>query len=203
MFANHSQKVQRLGNQLDYLGIVILMWGSAIPSIYYGFCCDPHLQIAYWANVRLFPPAPSAGDLDFRLISSPQVSVLASACVVATLHSKFRHPTLRPYRAAMYAGLGLSATVFMVHGVVKYGWAVQRMRMSLDWMLAMGACNLVGAATYAARVPERWYPTRFDIVGNGHQILHVMVVLAGLAHMAGLVRAFEYIRRDPKSCALM
>ena len=47
------------GNQLDYLGIVILMWGSTIPSIYYGFYCDPTLQKAYWINVsfdtRSFP----------------------------------------------------------------------------------------------------------------------------------------------------
>lgn len=33
------------------------MWGSTIPSIYYGFYCDPGLQKAYWANVskRPFP----------------------------------------------------------------------------------------------------------------------------------------------------
>ena len=43
------------GNQLDYLGIVILMWGSTIPSIYYGFYCDPGLQKAYWTNVFSHP----------------------------------------------------------------------------------------------------------------------------------------------------
>lgn len=52
VIANHSPGVQKIGNQLDYLGIVILMWGSTVPSIYYGFYCDPKLQQIYWFNVR-------------------------------------------------------------------------------------------------------------------------------------------------------
>lgn len=59
IIGNHSPNVQKLGNQLDYLGIVILMWGSTIPSIYYGFYCDPGLQKAYWANVSSQPFHPS------------------------------------------------------------------------------------------------------------------------------------------------
>ncbi|MCJ1280456.1 hypothetical protein MMC21_008284 [Puttea exsequens] len=178
IIANHSPDVQRLGNQLDYLGIVILMWGSTIPSIYYGFYCDPKLQKAYWANV----------------------SVLASLCVIATLHPRFRHPALRPYRAAMYAALGLSAVVFVVHGLLLHGWARQKMRMSLDCMGVMALFNLVGAAIYAARVPEKWQPLRYDIYGNSHQILHVAVVLAGLAHMVGLLRAFKYVHSRDAVC---
>ena len=52
----------------------------------------------------------------------------------------------------MYAGLGLSAIVFVVHGVVKYGWKIQNRRMSLDWMIVMASLNLIGAFAYAARV---------------------------------------------------
>lgn len=52
LIANHSPGIQKIGNQLDYLGIVILMWGSTVPSIYYGFYCDPKLQQVYWFNVR-------------------------------------------------------------------------------------------------------------------------------------------------------
>ena len=51
IIGNHSPNVQKFGNQLDYLGIVILMWGSTIPSVYYGFYCDTGLQKAYWTNV--------------------------------------------------------------------------------------------------------------------------------------------------------
>ena len=134
IITNHSPKVQRFGNQLDYLGIVILMWGSTIPSIYYGLYCDPTLQKLYWANV----------------------SVLAIICIVATLHPKFRHPTIRPYRAAMYAALGLSAVAFVVHGILLHGFEIQNRRMSLAWMGLMAGFNLVGAVLYAIRVRSRF-----------------------------------------------
>ena len=130
IITNHSPRVQKFGNQLDYLGIVILMWGSTIPSVYYGLYCDPKLQKTYWANV----------------------SVLAILCIIATLHPKFRHPTIRPYRAAMYASLGLSAVGFVVHGILLHGFEVQNRRMSIDWMAWMAAFNLAGATLYAARV---------------------------------------------------
>ena len=50
--SNHSARVASFGNQLDYLGIVILMWGSTIPTVYYGFYCQQELQIAYFVMVR-------------------------------------------------------------------------------------------------------------------------------------------------------
>ena len=48
---NHSERVAQLGNQLDYVGIVFLITGSFIPSVYYGFYCEPRLQQFYWGMV--------------------------------------------------------------------------------------------------------------------------------------------------------
>jgi adiponectin receptor len=81
-----------------------------------------------------------------------QVSLLAIACVATILNPRFRHPQLRPYRAAMYSGLGLSAIIFIIHGIVIHGWDIQSRRMSLGWMGLMSTLNLIGAAAYAARV---------------------------------------------------
>jgi len=49
--SNHSPMVARFGNKLDYVGIVFLITGSFIPSIFYGFYCHPHLQEFYWTMV--------------------------------------------------------------------------------------------------------------------------------------------------------
>ena len=54
IFLNHSKEVHTLGNQLDHLGIVIVIWASAIPSDYYGFYCDKQLQYFYWTMVRSY-----------------------------------------------------------------------------------------------------------------------------------------------------
>jgi adiponectin receptor len=49
--SNHSHEVAKFGNQLDYVGIVFLIAGSFVPSIYYGFYCELKLQRVYWAMV--------------------------------------------------------------------------------------------------------------------------------------------------------
>ena len=51
LISNHSAGVARLGNQLDYVGIVALITGSFVPSIYYGFYCDLFLKRIYWSMV--------------------------------------------------------------------------------------------------------------------------------------------------------
>jgi adiponectin receptor len=53
--SNHSPLVARFGNKLDYVGIVFLITGSFIPSIFYGFYCHPHLQEFYWTMVCSVP----------------------------------------------------------------------------------------------------------------------------------------------------
>ena len=52
LISNHSPAVNKFGNQLDYAGIVLLISGSFVPSIYYGFWCDTTLQRFYWTMVR-------------------------------------------------------------------------------------------------------------------------------------------------------
>lgn len=170
-FNNHSEPVCIFGNQLDYLGIVILMWGATVPTVYYGYYCDPLLQKTYYT----------------------MCTALAATCVVTTLQPGFRQPSWRPFRSAMYACFGLSAIIPILHGLQLYGWRTQKMRMSLDWMGLMATFNLVGAAVYGIRIPEKWHPYRHDIYGSSHQILHFMVILAGIAHLFGLVRAFDFV----------
>ena len=96
----------------------------------------------------------SLRDLDRTepLSVARKISILALSCTVATLNPRFRKPTLRPYRAAMYSGLGLSAIIFITHGIANFGWTIQSQRMSLGWMGLMAAFNLIGASVYAARV---------------------------------------------------
>jgi adiponectin receptor len=51
-------------------------------------------------------------------------------------------------------------------------------------------------------IPEKWYPYKFDIWGSSHQIMHCMVVYAGIAHLLGLLRAFDHIHGQQNICAV-
>ena len=57
--SNHSHPVSKFGNQLDYLGIVILIVGSFLPILHYAFYCHHHLRAAYW-TMASSPPARHA-----------------------------------------------------------------------------------------------------------------------------------------------
>ncbi|KAF2652991.1 HlyIII-domain-containing protein [Lophiostoma macrostomum CBS 122681] len=177
IFNNHSETVHRLGNQLDYLGIVTLMWGSTIPCVYYGFYCTPSLRKTYYTLV----------------------TTLATLCIYATFHPSFRRPKYRPYRTMMYGGLGLSFIVPIIHGIVRFGCETQLWRMSLDWMALMATLNLTGGALYGMR---RWWPYRCDIWGASHQIMHCLVVCAGISHLFGLLRAFDYAHGAGHRCEI-
>ena len=49
--SNHSPGVAKFWNQLDYVGIALMIWGSFIPSVFYGFYCDAGLRKLYWTLV--------------------------------------------------------------------------------------------------------------------------------------------------------
>ncbi|KAK7931338.1 hypothetical protein PG985_002050 [Apiospora marii] len=175
---NNSKELTALCNKLDYLGILVLMWGAGIPTIYYGFYCNEGLRWLYWTST----------------------SGTALACGIFTLNPHFSAPQFRHWRACFYAGFGLSSVVFVAHGLVLHGWALQRARMSLVWMGWMAASNLVGAALYATRIPERWAPYRFDLCGASHQLFHSFIIAAAVIHFDGLVMAFRFIRSTQTTC---
>lgn len=64
----------------------------------------------------------------------------------------------------VYASLGLTGVVFLVHGLYLWEFAIQRKRLSLEMMILMAALNLVGALLYATRVSTPFVRTHSDNV---------------------------------------
>ncbi|CAK7205567.1 hypothetical protein SEUCBS139899_008344 [Sporothrix eucalyptigena] len=176
--SNHSPAVARWGNKLDYSGIVFLIVGSYVPTLYYGFFCHPR-----WLTVYLY-----------------LIVLLGLACLMVSWLEHFRTPVWRPYRALLFVALGMSGVVPIVHSLLfledgtTLGARYQQLnaRMGLNWVLLQGVLYVFGAFLYAARWPERWAPGRFDIWGSSHQIFHVFVVLAAVAHLRGVMEAYLY-----------
>lgn len=92
----------------------------------------------------------------------------------------------------MYTLLGLSAFFSVIHGLVLYGLENLNERMSLSYFTGLALLNFAGAAIYAARIPERWYPKRFDLWGSSHQLMHVLLVLGAISQERGLLRAMQW-----------
>jgi len=190
------------------------MWGASIPSIHYAFVCNTMLE---YLHCSLVSQSVSATSKVAAHTLGVQVTISAGGCIVFTLNPQFLGPAFRKYRALMYASFGLSALLFMSHGILLYGFAVQKKRLALEWMILMGALNIIGACFYASRVctllkhqdqlkadnsqlPEKWFPHRFDFVGASHQIFHLLVLAAALVHYKALVIALRESRGSHDSC---
>lgn len=127
LFSNHSPRINRIGNQLDYVGIVALITGSFLPSVYYGFRCNPSLRDTYWSMILL----------------------LAVACTTLSLTPRFRTPLWRPLRAGMFVAMGLSAVFPVLHGVYLYGVPRMEQMIGLSYVVLQGAVYILGAGLYA------------------------------------------------------
>lgn len=168
--SNHSSGVASLGNKLDYIGIVVLIWGSFVASIYYGFYCHSWLQMVYWMMVRAaadFPSFPDSFCVTMELLMDlleAQISALAIACSAISIVPRFRSPQWRPYRAAMFVAMGLSAIIPVFQGLHIYGVNKLKDQIGLYWLIGQGTLYILGAGIYAVCVRHRdIYPEKKSI----------------------------------------
>jgi len=166
----HSEKVSATWNRCDYVGIVFLIVGSCYPAIYYTFYCLAHYQLLYLASITL----------------------LGALCIHVCISDRFHGPKFRGMRAALFSAVGLSGTVPVGHALYEFGWSHTVEKLSLLWYLLMGVTYLLGASIYGLRIPERWFPGKFDYWFHSHQIFHICVLIAAAAHYIGVVQCFQW-----------
>lgn len=151
---------------------------SFVPSIYYIFLCSKSVRIVYLSGIVL----------------------LGAATLALSLLNQFQTIKWRATRATCFSLLGVVGVVPWAHVLIAHPynevvWTV----MVLDIM--MGASYLSGAVLYATRVPERFFPGRFDIVFHSHQLFHVAVVVGAYVHYLGVLELLRW-RDASGGCAL-
>ncbi|KAL5942664.1 hypothetical protein ACKVV1_001506 [Pyricularia oryzae] len=165
-FSDHSPGMHKFGNELDHLGIVFVMWGTGVSGAHFAFYCDAPTRNVY-----------------LGLLTGTAVG-----CGILTLRPKFRQPGYRTMRFLMYAGLGASLFLPLAHGLSVLGWKRLDAAMGLESFLGLAAINFSGSAVYAMRIPERWFPGTFDLIGQSHNWMHVLVLTGALVRLNGLIR---------------
>uniref|UniRef100_T1J215 Adiponectin receptor n=1 Tax=Strigamia maritima TaxID=126957 RepID=T1J215_STRMM len=166
----HSERVGKLFSKLDYCGIALLIIGSYVPWLYYGFYCD-------------FQP---------KLIYLIVVFVLGLTSILVSFWDKFSKPKFRPLRAGVFMGFGLSGVIPAIHYLITEGFFKAVYHASLGWLILMGSLYILGAMFYALRVPERFFPGKCDIWFHSHQIFHILVIAAALVHYHGISEMAMY-----------
>ncbi|KAL8287316.1 hypothetical protein RQP46_003768 [Phenoliferia psychrophenolica] len=162
--------VSHAWNRMDYIGIVVLITGTMVPCVRYGFFCSPNLQHFYLACIA------TAGAATIMVVISPHA----------------RTPAYRRFRTWVFIALGLSAVFPIGHVVARYGMKAAADAVAIRWAVLGGALYIFGALMYAERFPERLSPGSYDYVGASHQLFHVSILYAATAHYCCIAESFRF-----------
>ena len=177
LFSNHSERISQIFGRLDYSGIAFLITGSSVPSYYYGFYCA---TISKYTHIAV-------------------LLVLCALSVSISMWSRFQMPKYRPLRFLVFLIFGLYGIIPFLHILIRDGYTLSTEAYSLWGMLTMGSIYVLGATLYVLRVPERFFPGKFDIWASSHQLFHMCVVTGALMHYDSLLNMVKY-RLDIGGC---
>ncbi|XP_017701793.2 heptahelical transmembrane protein 4-like [Phoenix dactylifera] len=174
----HSERMAYVMLRLDYTGITALIVTSFYPLVYYSFLCEPFYCHLYMSFITAF----------------------GLATISVSLVPVFQTTEFRSVRAGLFFCMGVSGLVPIMHKLTAFHRRPEAI-LSTGYELLMGTFYGLGVVVYATRIPERWMPGKFDIVGHSHQLFHVLVIAGAYTHyLAGLV----YLKwRDTEGCCLM
>lgn len=78
-----------------------------------------------------------------------QITTAAGCTFGLVFYPKFRTSSWRPYRAAAFAVLGLTAVAPVTNGLWLYGFDQMCKQIGLPWLVTQGLLYLLGALIYA------------------------------------------------------
>jgi len=166
----HSDSVSLIFVKLDYIGIAILIVGSFVPWVYFGFYCSFVAKCCYLGSI----------------------AILGVAVIIISSYDTFSTPKYRPLRAAVFSSLAFLGIVPATHFSLSNGIIHSFTVGCMNWLVLMGLIFILGALLYTYRIPERFFPGQCDLVFHSHQIFHVCVVVACYVEYHGIRKLAEY-----------
>ncbi|XP_078520798.1 adiponectin receptor protein 2-like [Lissotriton helveticus] len=174
-----SQKVALIFSKLDYCGITMLIVGSVVPWIYYWFYCSPKAQFTHLTTMLL----------------------LGATSILVSQWEYFSRTPYRVLRAGVFVGLSFSGLIPFIHFLVISGGIMEAAKPTqLGGMIIVAMLYLIAVGLYAARIPERFFPGKFDIWFHSHQIFHVLVVAGAMIHLYYISRIQEFHSSTGGAC---
>ena len=160
---NHSEAVHRRTITLDYVGIVLLIWGSHIVATHFLFWCDSRMQAVLMAAITAF----------------------GAAVITTMLVPRFMGPRYRVFRAALFASMGASGIFPIGLFAARHAGCAECQHVAALFFGMLGA-YAVGVVAYALRF-HQW----LHVAVLGGCALHYQAAAVAMArvHDAGFACA--------------
>ncbi|KAK5123938.1 hypothetical protein LTR85_002135 [Meristemomyces frigidus] len=164
---------------VDYTGISLLVAASIMTTEYTAFYCEPWSRWVYLGTTL----------------------ALGVAGTILPWHPTFNRSDMAWARVGFYVTLATTGFVPVFQLTLERGW--DETAYFYAPITKSILVYLVGAILYAAKVPERFLPGRFDYVGCSHNIWHLAVLGGILFHYVAMQRFFaEAFRRAEIECSV-
>jgi len=159
---------------LDFGGITANILGAAWPISFYTFYCHTTSLYIYFGILTITSP------------------LMMTIPFVPFFH---RYTSLRTLLYAVHAGL---PAYEYIHFVIMEDLYSEFLPLLFVPVFFAYLCFGTGMVLYLTRIPERFWPGAFDILGTSHQIWHVLVVVGQWILYTGIIAAARY--RYDKGC---
>lgn len=172
LFSGHyCHRVYDRMMQLDYFGITCLVVGSFLPPCYLAFACETYLRYLYLTMIL----------------------VLGSVGLIGPFFNFWADDRFYWGRLVVYSSTAGSGVFPVVHVFVLLPNSnANPFVLGLALMMLL---YMLGMVIYIFKIPERWFPGRFDIWCHSHSIWHVFVLAASVIHFVNC--ASMYLHWEP------
>ncbi|CAL8259663.1 unnamed protein product [Boreogadus saida] len=164
---------------LDYVGVAVYQYGSALAHFYYAIERDWHSRVrGFFLPAAAFFAWLSCLGCCYGKYSSPGMP-------------KFAHKLFQVVPSGLAYCLDISPVLHRIYSCHQTGCsdpAVAYHRYQVVFFL-------LSAYFFSYPHPERWFPGKCDFFGQGHQIFHVFLVLCTLVQIEAL--RIDFIERRP------
>ncbi|KAG7469123.1 hypothetical protein MATL_G00125540 [Megalops atlanticus] len=152
---------------LDYVGVAVYQYGSALVHFYYA------IEEEWHARVRgVFLPAAA-------FLAWLSCAGCCYGKYVSQRLPKFAHKLFQVVPSGLAYCLDISPVLHRIWACSQTGCADP----AVDYHRYQVLFFLVSAYFFACPHPESWFPGRCDFLGQGHQIFHVFLVLCTLVQI--------------------
>lgn len=157
---------------LDYVGVAVYQYGSALAHYFY--CAEEEWRQSL-VGALFLPGAALLGWLS------------CASCCFAKL--RYRRPY--PLRRKIFQIVPTSLAYMLDISPVALRLATRPCREPVVVLHTLQmAFFLMAAFFFSCPVPERFFPGKCDIVGHGHQIFHIFLVMCTMCQMEAVFKDF-------------
>ncbi|XP_042341284.1 membrane progestin receptor beta-like [Plectropomus leopardus] len=177
LLQSHSEQAHYSLFFLDYVGVAVYQYGCALALYLYS-------SDTAWTQ--------SMQGQVFLPVSALLAWISCTSCCYAKLRFRRPYPLHRKFCQVLPMGVAYLLDISPVaHRLATRNW-ISNSALPLHFLQVV--LFLLSAFFFSCPIPERFSPGRYDIIGHGHQLFHILLSLCTLAQQEALFHDFLWRR---------